>query len=254
MTLYCERRGRGPELVLIHGWGLHGGIWGDLLERLERDYSLTVVDLPGHGRSRESAAATTLAALTDAVMAVAPAAATWLGWSFGGLIAMDAARRHAGRVARLVLAGSTPKFVASPDWPHAMSAAVFAEFAAGLEQDYRATLTRFLALQVNGDDAGRELLRRLRGQIFAHGEPQPAALAAGLGVLEHSDLRAQLSAIQVPTLVLYGRNDRLAMPAAGDYLAAQIPGARGISFAGAGHAPFLSQPRQFEQVLREFLA
>lgn len=254
MTLYCERRGHGPELVLIHGWGLHGGLWGDLPERLEQDYSLTVVDLPGHGRSRDSATATTLAALTDAVAAVAPASASWVGWSLGGLIAMDAALRHAGRVARLVLVGSTPKFVAAADWPHAMTAAVFAEFAAGLGQDYRATLARFLALQVGGDDAGRELLRRLRGQMFARGEPQPAALAAGLGVLEYSDLRAQLSAIQIPTLVLHGRNDRLAMPAAGEYLAAQIPGARGISLAGAGHAPFLSQPRQFEQALREFLA
>lgn len=254
MTLYCERRGHGPELVLIHGWGLHGGIWGDLPERLATDYSLTVVDLPGHGRSRKSGLAATLAELGDAVAAVAPPSATWIGWSLGGLVAMDAARRHAGRVARLVLAGSTPKFVASADWPHAMTAAVFAGFAAGLGSDYRATLTRFLALQVNGDDAGRELLRRLRGQMFAHGEPQPAALAAGLGVLEHTDLRARLSDIRVPTLVLHGRNDRLAMPAAGEYLAARIPGAKGVTFTGAGHAPFLSQPRQFEQAVRGFLA
>lgn len=254
MTIYFERRGRGAEIVLIHGWGLHGGIWGGLPERLAQDYSVTVVDLPGHGRSRGTVTATSLADFTDAVAAVAPPAAIWVGWSLGSLVAMDAALRHGERVARLVLVASTPKFVAAPDWPHAMTAETFAGFAAGLGSDYRATLNRFLSLQVNGDDAGRELLRRLRAELSTHGEPEPAQLAAGLAVLEHTDLRARLAAIRVPTLVLHGRNDRLAWPAASEYLATGIPGALRVEFAGAGHAPFLSQPPRFEQRLREFLA
>jgi len=253
VTIYCERRGCGPEIVLIHGWGLHGGIWGDLPERLARDHTVTVVDLPGHGRSRGTVRAAGLADFTEAVAAVAPSSATWLGWSLGGLIAMDAALRHDGRVARLVLVASTPKFVVAADWPHAMTAETFAGFAAGLGSDYRAMLQRFLSLQVSGDESGRELLRRLRAELLAHGEPEPAMLAAGLAMLEHTDLRARLPEIRVPTLVLHGRNDRLAWPAAGEYLAARIPGARGVTFAGAGHAPFLSQPQRFEQTLREFL-
>jgi pimeloyl-[acyl-carrier protein] methyl ester esterase len=253
MNIYCERRGRGPDLVLIHGWGMHGGAWGDLPERLAQDYAVTLVDLPGHGRSRDPASEATLAALTEAVAAVAPPSATWVGWSLGGFVAMDAALRHGDRVARLVLVSSTPKFVASADWPHALTTAEFAGFAAGLRQDWRATLQRFLSLQAAGDETGRALLRRLRGALLAHGEPQPTALAAGLAVLERTDLRARLSAIQVPTLVLHGRDDRLARLAAGDYLASRIPGASRVSFGGAGHAPFLSQPQRFERALREFL-
>ena len=52
MSLYAERLGSGPELVLVHGWGLHGGIWAGLAQRLAQRFRVTVVDLPGHAGSR----------------------------------------------------------------------------------------------------------------------------------------------------------------------------------------------------------
>ncbi len=250
MMLWHERQGSGPDLVLIHGWGMHGGIWGELPARLAQYFRVTTLDLPGHGRSRASGGPLPLAAFTDSVAELCPAPAIWLGWSLGGLIALDAARRYPQQVTRLVLVGATPKFVQAPDWPQAMTAETFAGFADSLTQDYRATLLRFLSLQVGGNDAARALLKPLRAEMFAHGEPQPAALAAGLAILEHTDLRAQLASIQIPALVVHGSHDRLAPPAAGEYLAAQLPQARLWQVESAGHAPFLSRPAQFADAVR----
>jgi len=253
VSLFFERLGSGPDVLLIHGWGMHGGIWGELPQRLAQNFTVTVVDLPGHGRSHEPPSSATLDAFTNAVVAIAPPTAIWIGWSLGGIVAMNAALRHSRRVARLVLVASTPKFVASADWPHAMSAAHFAEFTASIVHDYRATLQRFLSLQFNGDETGRPLLRRLRSELFVHGDPAAESLCAGLEILKRSDLRGTLGEIRVPTLVLHGSHDRLAMPAAAEYLASQIADARCILLPGAGHAPFLSQPQQFEASLRGFL-
>jgi pimeloyl-[acyl-carrier protein] methyl ester esterase len=240
MMLWHERQGSGPDLVLVHGWGLHGGIWGDLPARLAQHFRVTTLDLPGHGRSREENGDQSLDAYTDRVAELCSGAAIWLGWSLGGLIALNAALRHPHMVAQLVLVGATPKFVQAPDWPHAMPTEVFADFARSLIQDYRATLLRFLSLQVGGNESARALLKQLRADMFAHGEPQPEALAAGLAILEQTDLRARLAEIRVPTLVVHGSHDRLALPAAGDYLAAQLPKARLLRVAGAGHAAFLT--------------
>ena len=240
MMLWHERQGSGPDLVLVHGWGLHGGIWGDLPARLAQHFRVTTLDLPGHGRSREVNGDGSLDAFTDRVAELCSGAAIWLGWSLGGLIALNAALRHPHKVAQLVLVGATPKFVQAPDWPHAMPKAVFADFARSFAQDYRATLLRFLSLQVGGNESARVLLKQLRADMFAHGEPQPEALAAGLAILEQTDWRTHLAEIQVPTLVVHGSHDRLAPPAAGEYLAAQLPKARLLRVAGAGHAPFLS--------------
>ncbi len=245
MMLWHERQGSGPDLVLVHGWGLHGGIWGDMPARLAKHFRVTTLDLPGHGRSRTAGESHSLAAFTDSVAALCPAPAIWLGWSLGGLIALQAALRHPQKVARLVLVGTTPKFVQAPDWPHAMPVEVFAGFARGLAEDYRATLLRFLSLQTGGHESARALLKQLRAELFAQGEPQPEALAAGLAILEQTDLRAALAAIQIPALVVHGSHDRLAPPAAGEYLAAQLPQARLLRIEGAGHAAFLSHATLF---------
>ena len=54
MSLHVEVVGNGPALVLVHGWGLHGGVFAPLVERLSAEFQFHLVDLPGHGGSRAS--------------------------------------------------------------------------------------------------------------------------------------------------------------------------------------------------------
>ncbi len=108
MELHVESSGQGPSLVLIHGWGLHGGIWSDLLPRLSRRRRVICPDLPGHGASPRTAGLD-LEKLVEAVAYNAPRRATYVGWSLGGLIAIELARRLPQRVERLVLMATTPK-------------------------------------------------------------------------------------------------------------------------------------------------
>ena len=65
--LHVEIRGDGPDLVLLHGWALHGGMWGPWLEDLSRQARLHFIDLPGHGRSAWPEGASTLRDLARAV-------------------------------------------------------------------------------------------------------------------------------------------------------------------------------------------
>ena len=53
--MHIETLGHGPDLVLIHGWALHGGVFAPLAERLASRFRLHLVDLPGHGYSRDPA-------------------------------------------------------------------------------------------------------------------------------------------------------------------------------------------------------
>ncbi|NNJ95044.1 MAG: alpha/beta fold hydrolase, partial [Halobacteria archaeon] len=70
MTLHTKTTGSGPELLLIHGWGLHSGIWDGLMPLLETQLRVTRVDLPGHGRSAWYGE-TSLDDMVDAVSEVA---------------------------------------------------------------------------------------------------------------------------------------------------------------------------------------
>ena len=251
--IFMESLGDGPTVVLVHGWGLHGGVWRDLAARLAHSFRVLVPDLPGHGRSRGVHTEASLAGLADDLSRRLTEPAIWIGWSLGAFVALTAARNHPQAVSRLVLVGATPKFVQAPDWPCAMPPATLAQFARDLESDYRDTLARFLSLQMGAGATAHAAVRQLRALLMEHGEPEPAALRSGLQWLANTDLRADLSAITVPTLVLHGSYDRLAPPAAAKFLAEQLPVARLVLIPSAGHAPFLSHADATWNALNEFL-
>ena len=254
MTLHVEIRGSGPDLVLLHGWALHGGMWGPWLDGLARQARLHVVDLPGHGRSGWPAGVRDLAGLARAVFPAVPRGAAVLGWSLGGMVALEFARQHPRHLRALVLVATTPRFLAGPDWEHGLPPAVLDEFSAGLVGDYRRTVQSFLALQTRGDEHSLETLRALRGRLASHGEPDPAALATGLQILREADLRDDLPRITLPALVIAGEHDRLTLPAAGQALASTLPAARFSLVARSGHAPFLSHPAEVLDEVAGFLA
>ena len=101
MTLRVERVGQGPALVLLHGWAMHSGLFAPLVQALRDAFELHLVDLPGHGHNAGAPGPLTLASAAEAVLAEAPQRALWLGWSLGGLVAMQvAAPSRASHVVR----------------------------------------------------------------------------------------------------------------------------------------------------------
>lgn len=252
MKLHVETSGCGPALVLLHGWGMHSGIWAPLLPELARRYRVSCIDLPGHGHSPAPVGAVGLEEMAAAVAAGAPPGAAWLGWSLGGQLALAAAL--AGHdISRLVLVASTPRFVTAADWPCGMAAATLAGFAASLEQDHRKTLRDFLALQLRGDRRAATLLNMLRGILEERGPPAPAALRAGLAILAGTDLRARLASLRQPALVVTGERDRLVPAEAGRRLCAALPRGSLLALPGAAHAPFLTHADDFLAAVAGFV-
>lgn len=249
--MHIEVLGSGAPLVLIHGWALHGGVFAPLVERLSDTFQLHLVDLPGHGHSSESTTPLTLDDCAQEILAQTPPA-VWLGWSLGGLVALHAAARSP-RVRGLVMIAATPRFVRGADWPHAVEPSVFLQFGNELQQDYRGTLERFLALDTIGSEHARAELRTLKETLYARGEPSSTALQQGLKLLEDSDLRADLPALSVPNLWISGRRDRLVPPDGMRDAAARAPNSRYVDIAGGGHAPFLGQADEVALEIRGFM-
>jgi pimeloyl-[acyl-carrier protein] methyl ester esterase len=238
-ALHVEVVGSGPPLVLLHGWAMHGGVFAPLVERLRDSRTLYVVDLPGHGHSRDCDVPLQLQPCVAAIAAAVPVA-PWCGWSLGGLFALHAAATRPQQVPALAMLCASPRFVRGEDWPFGVSAEIFRDFAAGLRNDYRATLDRFVALEAFGSEHAKEEIRTLRDELFSRCEPTAAVLADGLELLETADLRAELPGLEVPGLWLAGRRDRLVDPRAMRDAAALAPHASLHVVEHAGHAPFLT--------------
>jgi pimeloyl-[acyl-carrier protein] methyl ester esterase len=275
--MHIEKYGNGAPLLLIHGWGMHGGMWGSVVEKLSEQFCVYAVDLPGHGSSTKKSpfglsmskpertdglrfdgltangSDNFLDYFVDQLTEQFTMPLTVCGWSLGGQIALRWAAREPLKVQRLILVASTPCFVRREDWPCAMAAETLAGFAAALTDNYAQTLRRFLALQVRGSDNERELLVSLRAALFSRGEPDLAVLQAGLEILRDCDLRDSLTSIAQPTLVIAGERDTLTPPDASRYMADKMPQARLVEIPGAAHAPFLSHPEIFVEQVKSFL-
>jgi len=253
MSLYTQTKGQGPDLVLLHGWGMNGDVWESIVPSLAKNHRVSAVDLPGHGRSVDDLGNYNLKNLAEQVMEVTPPDATLLGWSMGGLVATQLALDNPGTINALVLVSSAPKFVRDDSWPDGVEAEVLDGFAGDLREDYSNIVKRFIAIQSMGSDNPREEQRILRDRVFRHGDPPIAALEGGLKILHNADLRSRLAEIKIPVLLLTGEHDSLFRKQAAKKTQSLISSSKLVVIKGAGHAPFLSHEQEFLKELNNFL-
>lgn len=249
---YFEQHGDStkPALVLLHGWGMNAEVWRALVPALSEHFYLTLIDLPGLGRSYADPAQYSSAAVIEQLLTVAPPRAIWLGWSLGGQLALALAAAHPERVQALVMVASNPCFVQREDWAFAMAQETYQGFAQALSQSADKTLTRFIMLQTQGAEAGRETLKHLKEVLKA--APDNSALEASLRLLER-DERAVLTQLQVPVMMQLGDKDLLVPVAVAEGCAVLNAALTIRIYDGAGHLPFCSHPQQWLADLREFV-
>jgi pimeloyl-[acyl-carrier protein] methyl ester esterase len=256
-TLYVQRLGEGPPLLMLHGWAMHGGVWSGYLEGLAKWYTVYALDLPGHGYSTPIDDVTGLDDFVDkvneAVEQVIHEPFYLIGWSMGGLLALRMLLDDPQRIRKLQLIAANPCFVQRKDWPSGVNPHVLKTFAAQLSEHYEQTLQRFLALQLQGDPEAREHLRALRQSLFERGVPSARALQAGLQVLLSTDLRTQLDGVSRPLQLILGERDTLVPVRLADSIGSYAPDTDIRIINGAGHAPFLSHLPELLEQSRQFL-
>ncbi len=241
-----------PTLALLHGWGMNPRVFDGLAAQLQNHCTLLPLALPGHGGVAPLPLNTLATWASHIAVQLTPKTAL-LGWSLGGQIAMRIALDHPATTQRLILISTTPKFIADEGWQAGIAREYLQAFGADMQADTRATLLRFLSLQTRGVVAQKILLHSLRASFFSEPLPEAQALAAGLDMLLHTDLRAEVAQLAQPTTVIHGSLDTLTPPSAGTWLAKNLPSARAILIEGAAHAPFLSHTQQVVQTIVEAL-
>lgn len=250
--LYRETIGEGDRhLVLLHGWGLNAEVWRYTAERLAPHFCLHLVDLPGYGRS-ENFGAMTLAEMADIVLDGTPEKASWMGWSLGGLVASQIALSAPQRVEKLITVSSSPCFAAQENWP-GIRPDVLHGFQHQLSEDFQRTVERFLALQTLGSDSARQDARLLKAVVLGQPMPSVDVLNGGLEILRQVDLRQPMASLTVPLLRIYGALDGLVPRKIVPLLDTLLAGSRSEIIEKAAHAPFISHPEKFCEIVERFL-
>jgi pimeloyl-ACP methyl ester carboxylesterase len=240
VRIHAEVTGSGPAIVLTHGFAASSHMFAATVPALAADHTVIAWDMPGHGRSEAPddpsaySVASFLAAMLDLVDGAGAERAVFLGHSLGGYLSLDLALAHPDRTAGLVLVDTGPGYRndAARDGWNRMAAA----YARDLE-------TKGLAGLPGGEELSAGVHETATGLVHA-----------ARNVLAQHDAHVidGLASITAPTLVVVGSEDEPFVKGS-HYMAGKIPNARLAIIDGAGHAPPMSHPDEFNAVVRQFL-
>lgn len=168
-----------------------------------------------------------------------------VGWSMGGISAIDFCLKNKETVKGLVLVSAFPKFLKSDDYPQGLSPALMRNLEKKLDTSFTAGLKYFYEM-ILPDRNNRHLLSDItpkdRGRILED-----------FVSLKTIDIRDRLKEVQVPTLLIHGEKDQVAPVGSAEYMAKNIQNSELYIFEGVGHAPFIERTKYFNQCLRNFI-
>jgi pimeloyl-ACP methyl ester carboxylesterase len=252
--LWVERRGQGPDVLLIAGLSDPAEAWQAQLDGLGGSWRLTAFDNRGAGRSPLPAPGATfnVATMADDAAAVLRAldvpAAHVLGFSGGSAIAQELALRHPEVVDSLILVGTWGRL---DEYGRAMTDAW--RWLADVAPSERAALEAFFLWIYTPRAHADGTVARIIDEALAFPHPQPPeAFKRQLDAFLTHDSLDRLPQIAAPTLVLAGELDIAARPRLGRRVAEAIPGAEFRVLPGAGHQPFQETPDEFNQLVDHF--
>ena len=240
VRIYYEDEGRGPALLLTHGYSATLRMWEPQVVALANRFRVIRWDMRGHGASDspEDPSAYTHAATVADMAAVLDVAgvdrAAIGGLSLGGYLSLEFHLAYPQRVRALVLCDTGPGYK---------------------KEDARESWNRYAeSFARKYDERGLEALGA-GAELRSARHRSAAGLAhAARGILVQRDARVieSLPAIRVPTLLVVGSEDKPFITGM-RYMADKIPGSVHAVIDGAGHAPNLDKPAEFNDVLARFL-
>ncbi len=243
--------GEGPALLYLHG-GVGDNQWLPTLDRLAERFTVYHPSHPGFGAS---GGLEDIDGIEDLVLHYVDLLAALgldraplrvVGSSLGGWIAVELAQRCRGLVSRLVLIDAAGLWL-----DEAPTAEMFGRLPAEMAE----------VLFYNQEHPMAAMMRAItdiRDVPEAVVLPQFKAMEALAKVawnpyFHNPKLERRLDRVTAPTLVVWGRQDRLIPLAHGERYAARIPGARLVVIDDCGHMPVLERPEALDGILLEFL-
>jgi non-heme chloroperoxidase len=254
VTLNVIDEGRGTPVVLVHGVMMSGRFFDRQVPYLSRYFRVIVPDLRGHGQSEKVLHGHTVAnyardlkALFEALQIQRP---VLVGWSMGAMVVYEYLKQFGQEeFAGIVIVDQPPSDFAWPGYEFGgLTVQTLGEMVEALQMDQRAVAEEFANLMLH--DPSPDVVAWMIEEITR----PPAAVAATILVNQtFQDYRPFLAEITLPTLVLFGRDNKLTPPEAGEYIARNIPGTRLQIFEQSSHVPFYEEADAFNESVRAFV-
>ncbi len=247
--------GEGEAILFIHGFGVSSRLWADQVAHFKDAYKVVTVDLPGHGQSAwQSVELADMAAdLNFILKEIGVEHVNIVASSFGGLVGLYFLKTDPWRVSRMSFVGALPKFARTPEYPAGLDIARIREMSRQFDGDYKAILDIFFRSLFSRQDRESERFKWIKQFHKSEVVPNREALKSFLDILEREDARDIIANINCRVQFINGTEDYIVPMSVMHWMEEMLPHANFDYLNGVGHFPFLTKPKEFNELLEGFL-
>ena len=252
---HYELSGAGDVVVMIHGLGASGRYWQAQQEFLKTDFQVVTIDLPGHGQSGWMPLTLIEMAqdIRQILISIGVSNISLMASSMGGLVALELYRINPADVMRISLVGSIPKFARSGDYPAGLDIEKIRTLSHQFNGDYAAILDIFFRSLFTMKERQGERFKWVRQLRQSDPLPKREALKHFLDILERTDLRDRLASMICPVQYITGGEDYICPQPVMEWVSGHTHNARFDTIEGCGHLPFLTETKEFNRLIEDFL-
>ncbi len=254
VTLNATDAGSGTPVVFIHGVMMSGRFFDHQVSFFSRGYRVIVPDLRGHGQSEKVLYGHTVAnyardlkELFDELHVERP---VLVGWSMGSMVMYEYLKQFGqDDVAGMVIVDQPPSDFAWDGYEFGvLTVQALGEMVEALQMDQQAVAEAFAGLMLH------EETPTTKAWMVEEITRVPPAVATTILVNQtFQDYRPFFAEVHIPTLVLFGRDNKLTPPEAGEYITNHIAGAKLQIFEHSSHVPFIEEAEAFNEAVKAFV-
>lgn len=239
MKIYFQKVGQGPNLILLHGWGMDVSTWWPVVDLLKQNFTLWLLDLPGFGRSDTPKGTWTVEDYADEMANFIKEnkikKTVLLGHSFGGSVAIKTASKYPNLISKLILEASSgirPKLTLL----NRLSSAV-------------AKTIKLLPNLLNIKERARNWFYKLIGSDYL----TTGTLKKIFIKIIRQDLTSDAKKIPHETLIIWGEKDRAVPLKYGKIIYLLIKNSKLIILEDRGHFLHTQDPERFSYYVKDFI-
>jgi 3-oxoadipate enol-lactonase len=253
--LYYKEDGSGPPVLLIHGGCGHADVWGDSFRQLATDHRVIAYDRRGYTRSRRAPTANHHCHGEDAAVLLkelAATPATVVGWSSGGVVALDLAIHHPDLVASLVLVEPTYMMRRSATFGfyRAVGHLFLAQIRRRPEWGAEAFL-RWVNSVTSGGSAFDGLDKDLQASLTANGHALAVDFRPSRALGSGEYLRKRITRIGCPVTLMRAELSEATLQRCAERLERSLPQVQVVHVPGTSHSLVLERPDAFVVTVRQ---
>ncbi len=255
--MHYDVKGKGKSLFFIHGWGCNSRVWVNQVRPLSKKYRIITADLRGHGNSKWQNTDDLLGAFAQDIVKICEKLnirdINFVGWSLGCYVIFKLIENAPEIINSVILIGASPKFLRGDGFSFGFRKKNLRLMRRRLNRDFNSALFDFRRSMFLEDEARRADFQNILKVLNDGPQPNREGLILGLEMLEKIDFRDEVKRFNVPALIVCGEGDFITPKQSSEYLHNAIKNSTLAIIKGAGHAPFLTKPQEFNLILEKWI-